>query len=128
MFRIPTAGGPAVQLWKQYGSTLVSPDGKLVLVREWFGNEDKIRILPAGGGQAIATFDVPLEIGVMRWSADSRSLLFVKTEDGVSNLWRQPLDRGEAKQVTYFDSDQISGFGFAESRDGTKTCRGARLP
>jgi hypothetical protein len=44
--------------------------------------------------------------------------LFWKTSGGVSNVWRQPLDGGEAKQVTSFRSDRISDV--AESRDGKK--------
>ena len=42
--------------------------------------------------------------------------MFQKTSGGVSNVWRQPLDGGEAKQVTNFESDLINDV--AESRDG----------
>jgi len=38
----------------------------------------------------------------------------------VSNLCLQLLDGGAPRQVTNFESDQIVGFGFAESPDGTK--------
>ena len=72
--------------------------------------------MPATGGQSSRTF--PPAAGVWRWSTDSRSLLFVKTAGGVANIWRQPLDGGEERQVTDFQSDLISSF--ATSRDGKK--------
>jgi hypothetical protein len=45
-------------------------------------------------------------------------VLLQKTSGGVSNVWRQPLEGGAAKQVTSFQSDRI--YEFAESRDGKK--------
>ncbi len=116
VWRMPIDGGPPARIWNEYGWTSVSPDGTLVLVDEWSGVPSKVRIIPATGGQLIRSFD--LGMGNWRWSADSKSLLFWKTSGGVSNVWRQPLDGGEARQVTNFQSDVISDV--AESRDGKK--------
>jgi len=117
VWRIPIGGGSPVRIWNEYGWSSISPDGTLVLVDEWFAAPRKVSVIPAAGGQPIATFEVGT-IAPRRWSADSRSLLFQKTSGGVSNVWRQPLDGGEAKQVTNFESDLISDV--AESRDGKK--------
>jgi hypothetical protein len=114
VWRMPIDGGPPVRIWNEYGWSEISPDGRLVLVEEFSAVPPKARIIPAAGGQPIATFG--LEVG--RWSADSKSLLLRKTVGGVSNVWRQPLDGGEAKQVTSFQSDRLSDV--AESRDGKK--------
>ncbi len=35
-----------------------------------------------------------------RWSVDGRSLLFMSTRSGSSQIWRLPVDGGEARQVT----------------------------
>ena len=51
-----------------------------------------------------------------RWDANGRSLLYTKDEDGVGNIWRQPIEGGKPTQVTHFVSDQIDGFDV--SRDG----------
>jgi Tol biopolymer transport system component len=116
VWRMPIDGGSPVRIWNEYGYSSVSPNGKLVLVDEFFAVPRKVSIIPATGGQPIRTFD--LGQSVWRWSADSRSVLFWRTSGDVSNVWRQPLDGGEARQVTSFQSDLISDV--AESRDGKK--------
>jgi serine/threonine protein kinase/Tol biopolymer transport system component len=116
VWRMPIDGGPPVRIWNEYGWSEISPDGTSVVVDEFFAVPRKVRIIPAKGGQPITSFD--LGQGWWRWSADSRSLLFVKTSGGVSNVWRQPLDGGEARQVTSFQSDLMSDV--AESRGGKK--------
>ena len=50
------------------------------------------------------------------WDTDRHSLLYIKNEGGVGNLWRQPIARGTPEQITHFSSDSI--FGFDVSRDG----------
>jgi len=114
VWRMPIDGGSAVRISTEYGWSSISPDGKLVLVDERFAVTRKVSIIPATGGPPIKTFD--LGEGRWQWSADSKSLLFVKTNGGVSNVWRQPLDGGEAKQATSFQSDRINDV--AESRGG----------
>jgi Tol biopolymer transport system component len=52
----------------------------------------------------------------LRWSADSRSLVYVDNRGGVENLWAQPIDGGTAKQLTSFSDGRILSFGW--SRDG----------
>jgi Tol biopolymer transport system component len=45
-----------------------------------------------------------------------RSLAYIVTRDGVSNIWSMPIDGGGPKQLTNFTSDRIEWFDF--SRDG----------
>ena len=54
----------------------------------------------------------------MSWSPDGKSLDYVETRDGVSNLMRVPLDGGKARQLTNWKSDLI--LWFAWSPDGKK--------
>jgi Tol biopolymer transport system component len=52
----------------------------------------------------------------IRWTASGDALTFVRTKDGVSNLWSQPINRGPARQITNFTSGLI--WRHAWSRDG----------
>jgi hypothetical protein len=54
----------------------------------------------------------------MSWTADSRALLLLRDIDGVSNIWRQPLDGGPPEQMTQFTAGHI--FSFAYSVDGKR--------
>jgi hypothetical protein len=51
------------------------------------------------------------------WSLEDDALLFTETHDGVSNLWKLPLNGGPRTPVTHFTSDMIWNFAFAP--DGT---------
>jgi WD40-like Beta Propeller Repeat len=44
---------------------------------------------------------------------DGKSLVYIGTRAGVSNLWIQPLDGGPPTQLTSFDSLLIYNFAFA---------------
>jgi Tol biopolymer transport system component len=58
--------------------------------------------------------DAPAQLP--RWSPDSRSVVFVRTQGRVSNLWTQSLDGSAPRQITRFDTETI--FAFAYSPDG----------
>jgi hypothetical protein len=55
---------------------------------------------------------------IMQWAPDSRSLTYVLTRDGVSNVWSMALSGGTPQQITHFDSGLI--FRFAWSHDGKR--------
>lgn len=52
----------------------------------------------------------------IRWTPSGDALTFVRTKDGVSNLWSQPVDGRPARQITNFTSGLI--WRHAWSRDG----------
>ena len=53
------------------------------------------------------------------FSPDGKSLVYTVRENGVDNLWEQPLSAGSAfKQLTHFTSDRIARFEF--STDGAQ--------
>ena len=85
------------------------------------------------GAGPVKTFQLPvssspshfdsLSYRGFHWSPDGKGLVYINTLGGISNLWRQPLDGGPAKQITDFKSDLI--YNFAYARDG-KTLAFAR--
>jgi Tol biopolymer transport system component len=128
-FRVPIGGGtpqplpealagPGVVLPEGFHEAAPSPDGRLVaghyLDREQRG-ERMVVITP---GKADGVVKLPSVSIPALWTPDSRSLLFVQTRRGVSNLWRQPISGGPAVQVTKFTNDQI--FRYALSHDRTR--------
>jgi Tol biopolymer transport system component len=66
------------------------------------------------GGLPTRVFNIP--IGRLRWTSDGRSLLYGRPENGVSNIWSQPIAGGSPKQLTHFRSGVIGAFNL--SRDG----------
>jgi serine/threonine protein kinase len=51
-----------------------------------------------------------------QFTADGKAIAYPVRENGVDNLWVQPLDGSAARQITRFDSEQI--LSFAWSPDG----------
>jgi serine/threonine protein kinase/Tol biopolymer transport system component len=120
IWRVPIGGGDPVQLNDvESGTPVVSPDGKMVTYYYWHssGNPSQgVAIMPFEGGSSIKQFEIPHQYKRFRWAHDGRSLLYINSQGGVSNLWSQPIAGGKPKQITHFNSDEI--FNFDVSRDG----------
>jgi eukaryotic-like serine/threonine-protein kinase len=123
IWRVPIDGGTPEQVSETFSRRpAFSPDGKLIAAYYW--NERGISpatlaILPSAGGKPLKSFDIPASVlgpVIADWAPDGRSLIYIDTVRGVSNLWSQPLDGRPARQVTKFQSDQL--FSFDLSRDG----------
>jgi Tol biopolymer transport system component len=74
-------------------------------------------VIPAEGGKPLKTFPFP-DGAEVRWAPGGDALTYVLEAEGVSNLWRQPLDGSAAKQITDFESDRI--FAWDWSADGKR--------
>jgi Tol biopolymer transport system component len=104
----------------------VAPDGKTVLA----GSGDpktrrpQVVLVRVADGGVEKVFDKPrsLEWWRLRFSPDSRSLVYARTEAGVSNLWSLPLDGRPAQQLTQFTVGRIFSFDF--SPDGKRIAMG----
>ena len=102
-WKVPIEGGEPVSLTGQIDSSpQFSLDGKLMA----FLKDGSIVVAPTDGQGPFKTLD-DLGDPVPKFGPDGKSLTFVKTENGVSNLWSQPLDGGKPVQLTHFTSDQI---------------------
>jgi TolB protein len=125
LWKVSIDGGEPVQLTDKLTSNpTVSPDGSLIAC--WYRDDDqkpdtptKAAIVPFAGGDPVKVFDVPSGVNItagLRWTPDGRSLTYIDTTGGVSNIWSLPLDGSPPKQLTDFKTDQI--FWFDLSRDG----------
>ena len=96
----------------------ISPDGKwIAFVSSNDRNKDQIQIL-AADENATPRFlpltqesQVPISTNLasppIHWTADGKFITYVRTRDGVSNIWAQPIDGSPARQLTSFNSMYI---------------------
>jgi Tol biopolymer transport system component len=78
-----------------------------------------IALLPFEGGDPVKLFELPQTANLLEsvsWTPDGRALTYVNGRGNFSNIWLQPLDGGQPKQLTDFKTDRIFSFGW--SRDG----------
>jgi Tol biopolymer transport system component/DNA-binding winged helix-turn-helix (wHTH) protein len=98
-----------------------SPDGTLLAYANIMDapGASRRKVVSAHGGPAKYSFDGPLvRLGPVNWSKDGRSLLYTDQRGGVSNIYSQPLDGGEPKQLTHFTEGVI--YFFDQSWDGKR--------
>jgi serine/threonine protein kinase/Tol biopolymer transport system component len=120
LWRVPLEGGQPVQLSQPLLNPLfrISPDGRLIaylaidLQSHWIAT-----VIDADSGHKVSSTDVP-SVGDFSWAPDGHALDFIITRDAVSNLFRQPLTGGPARQITNFTSGRI--FSAAWSPDGAQ--------
>ncbi|HET6892195.1 MAG TPA: winged helix-turn-helix domain-containing protein [Pyrinomonadaceae bacterium] len=120
IWRMSIDGGQAVQLTdKASEQPVISPDGKLIAChyRDDPNSPWRMAIFSSEGGAPLKVFDLPLNsYQSYRWTSDARSLAYIDTREGVSNIWSQPIDSGAPEQLTDFKQDRM--FFFDWSRDG----------
>ncbi len=127
IMKMPVQGGQTTEVpaTDMAGNYLLSPDGKLAAYGSIARNpiRGQINIVSASGDKPLLTMDFPHSNYL--WTSDSRALSYIHAENGVSNIWEQPIDGKPARQVTNFTSGQI--FWFAWSPDGSQVAvsRGA---
>ena len=137
--RIPISGGtpeplPGKQIAQfGLGAATESPDGKFLIYRVTVQQipgqyPRKLALIAADAGPDVEPrlLDDIRNSGNIKFTQDSKSLVFRLRENGVDNLWIQPLDGGPRRQLTHFTTtDQISSFEW--SPDGKSLAIGRRL-
>jgi Tol biopolymer transport system component/DNA-binding winged helix-turn-helix (wHTH) protein len=123
LWKMSIDGGEPVKLTdRDSGPPAVSPDGRQIAYMQgggFAGNGYRIVIIPFAGGPPERTVAIPQDISPLpslRWMPDGQALTYSAHRDGVSNIWRQPLDGGPAKQLTDFKAEGRLLFDW--SRDG----------
>jgi len=91
----------------------VSPDGKwaaFATLEHALGHKDALVLVNTDSGQTKKMDFERLRYGLIRFSPDGNAVVYPTRENGVDNLWRQPLDGSKGKQITDFTSEHIYDF------------------
>jgi eukaryotic-like serine/threonine-protein kinase len=116
IWKVPVDGGDPVRLndvrYAKYPA--VSPDGKWLAYVYPASGGFRLAVMAVDGSGTQHTFEVATRC--VRWSPDSRSMLYINNDGRVSNIWSQSLSGGAPKQITHFTSDLMRSFDL--SRDG----------
>ncbi len=116
LLKVPIDGGEPVQLGENMAWSAISPDGKLIACALRVPLPAKLVVISIEGGSPVKVFDVQPSLPArIRWTPDGRAVTYVARQNGISDIWSQPLDGGEPKKLTNFKSDRI--FSFDWSRD-----------
>ncbi|MET0647123.1 MAG: protein kinase [Pyrinomonadaceae bacterium] len=123
LWRVPIEGGTPERLTQNLSMRpSVSPDGRAVAYwhkEERPGAPWSIAVIPAEGGGA-RVYEVPQNgangMSSIHWTTDARAFVYTDYRDGVTNLRLQPLEGGEARQITNYAREIF--YSFDISRDG----------
>ncbi len=117
LWKVAVDGGQAVQLTTtRAAKPAVSPDGRMIAysyldidLEPWRWG---IGIISIDGGPTLKRFDFPPTVvqRYVRWSPDGRSIAFVNSPGGSSDIWLQPLDGRPPKRLTDYRAEQIQAF------------------
>ncbi len=140
IMRVPMEGGrpEAVRgsklpnVYQYLGGIGVSPDGQqlaliaYVSVGDGTGRSEKKIALIDLNPPSASHFLTPhpritvgsLDSGGVLFTQDAKSVVYIIREQGIDNLWQQPLDGSAGHQLTNYTSDHISEFGW--SPDGKR--------
>jgi Tol biopolymer transport system component len=117
LWKVAIEGGQPVQLTKTRAmKPAISPDGQMIaysyLDIELNPSRWGIGIVSSEGGDRRRRFDFPATVSYrqVRWSPDGKSIGFVNSPGGLSDIWVQPVDSSAPKPLTNFKSEQISAF------------------
>ena len=125
-YRVPLAGGPRTPVFAdpsrlppRFDLRSVSADERWALGRYVAPSGAGIAVVPLDGVGPVRTFphSHPPQVGMgCTWAPDGRAFEDLVVRDGVSNLWRFPLDGSAPRAVTTFTSEQIISYRW--SQDG----------
>ena len=140
IWRVSVDGGEPIRVTKLPGDAVqpvVSPDGKKLAFVWWESpaNDAPAKVVVASfpEGSVISTIAIPMqwegEAGglsreTIEWTADGEAIDFIRMLDGVSNIWRQPLNGAEPTQVTFFETGRIANFASSPDRKHIALSRG----
>ena len=121
LMKISREGGNPVKLAGGLDVTAspISPDSKMVAlgVASTSPNSPNLtKIVALDSGKELYSFDRPPSAGQHGWAPNGQGVDYVLTTNGVGNIWEQPLSGGPPKQITHFQSEEISTFDW--SHDG----------
>ena len=130
LMRVPIDGGTPekisdLQLEDEFD---VSKDGTRALiafVSHTEGHKEKVVEVEVEGGQVKREIEMQKQhVGRIQYSPDGEGLEYVFRENGVDNIWWQPLDGRPGKAETAFKSEHIGEFRWSADRKRLAMVRG----
>ncbi len=124
MMKVSIDGGDPVKITDMPLSGLfdISADGTAAfgMVDHANGHEEKLVLLDITTGQArkVMKFERDRFGAFIRFSHDGKSVVYPVRENGIDNLWQQPLDGSLGKRLTSFKAEHIWDYHW--SPDGSK--------
>ncbi len=125
LMKVPLEGGNSqkvsdLQVAGWFG---LSPDGAtsaFSVIDHAAGHVERIALVDTMTGQTrqMIPFQRPRTTNMLQFSRDGKSLVYVVRENGIDNLWQQPLDGSAGKMLTSFKAEHIWDYHW--SPDGTK--------
>ena len=142
IFKMPADGGEPIEVVAEGPLVYpqVSPVGDLLayMVSDKDTKHPTIVVIKLDGGEIVRTFHLPVSSGTgyfeslsyrgFHWAPQGDGIIYIDTKEGVSNLWRQPLAGGPAKQITDFKTDRIYTFAYASDGRTLALARGSDTP
>jgi serine/threonine protein kinase len=120
LMKAPVSGGTSIPLASYTArDPEISPDGRRIAcyLRDPASGKWSVAIIPSDGSHAPPQL-LPSAGTPFRWSPDGRSLIASRTNvNGVSNLWRIPLDGAPPVQLTGFEEQSIAAFALSPGND-----------
>ena len=112
--------------YQQFIGLTVSPDGKSIasMLRVAEGRETKIALFSLGSPAPPRLLDISRQAHNLQFAADGYSVLYATTENGVGNVWSQPLDGSAAHPLTHFQTEQMWFFSVAPDGKNLAVMRG----
>jgi Tol biopolymer transport system component len=105
----------------------ISPDGKTLATFVVPPNEvaSKIAVFRVGSLSPLRMLDATRYAGSnLQFSTDGKSLAYASRENGVDNIWVQPLDGSAGHPITNFKSEQIWSFSLSPDGKSLAALRG----
>jgi eukaryotic-like serine/threonine-protein kinase len=104
----------------------ISPDGKSLATVSGKGTEAAVKIAVFGLGSSSPPrmLDASNFANGLQFTADGKSLAYARRENGVDNVWVQPLDGSTGHPITNFKSEQIWSFSLSPDGKSLAVLRG----
>jgi sugar lactone lactonase YvrE len=117
------AAGAGAALPLGFHEPMLAPDGLTVAghYSDQTARGERIALIPLAGGSPKLLPTVPASA---TWAPDGRSLIFIDTRGGISNLMRQPVAGGAPAPLTKFSTEQIFTYALSPDQQHVGLVRG----
>lgn len=130
LWKVSIDGGEPAQLTDVYARMpVISPDNQFIACRYLIEADlEGIAILPFAGGPLVRRLPIPImEWQRLQWTNGGRSLTYIDSANGASNIWSYDLAGGSRKQLTEFKTDKIYAYAWAPDHKQLACVRGSEI-